>query len=374
MNSIAPAGCTLLQQSQVTPAMTAWAVAVLNDLTKYPMYAFTVNIFGSMPVLAHVEWHPPDANNAQVHRGVTLYAIPNVPTEGIDISGFQPTVNWAQVVASGKVFAFIKASEGTTLVDSQFAQHWANAKSTGILRGAYHFFRPEVDPVAQAQHFLAQLAGDKGELPPVLDVEVVDNTPLPKIAAAVSTWVEYVNANYGRPLIYTMPGFWDLLPAIPSINAAADVWVAHWGVSAPSVPTDWSNWTFWQYTNKASVAGIPGTSDMDDNRFNGSYGGLLAYASGSVTPVPSPPVFNLDTTKGVQEALNYIGENPPLAEDGVYGPKSKTAVEKFQKSAGLTQMESSGQKRSPLFSKRSMPSTPLVDTIDTEGVVVPSDS
>jgi GH25 family lysozyme M1 (1,4-beta-N-acetylmuramidase) len=35
--------------------------------------------------------------------------------QGIDVSGFQPSVNWATVKANGVTFAFIKATEGTSL-------------------------------------------------------------------------------------------------------------------------------------------------------------------------------------------------------------------------------------------------------------------
>jgi hypothetical protein len=37
------------------------------------MYATTTMLFGTLNVLARVEWHPPDSNNSVVHRGVTLY-------------------------------------------------------------------------------------------------------------------------------------------------------------------------------------------------------------------------------------------------------------------------------------------------------------
>ncbi len=60
-------------QSEVTPAMTTWAVDILNDPTDYPMFATTMMTFGSLLVLARVEWHPPDFQNNVVHRGVTLY-------------------------------------------------------------------------------------------------------------------------------------------------------------------------------------------------------------------------------------------------------------------------------------------------------------
>jgi len=34
--------------------------------------------------------------------------------KGIDVSGYQPNVNWNAVKASGVTFAYIKATEGTS--------------------------------------------------------------------------------------------------------------------------------------------------------------------------------------------------------------------------------------------------------------------
>lgn len=68
-----PAGYKLMMQSEVTPAMTAWAVAILHDTATYPMFSTTTMPFGALTVLARVEWHPPDFQNDVVHRGVTLY-------------------------------------------------------------------------------------------------------------------------------------------------------------------------------------------------------------------------------------------------------------------------------------------------------------
>jgi len=68
-----PTGEKLMAQADVTPDMTTWAVAILNDPVTYPMFATTTRTFGSLMVLARVEWHPPDFQNGVVHRGVTLY-------------------------------------------------------------------------------------------------------------------------------------------------------------------------------------------------------------------------------------------------------------------------------------------------------------
>ncbi|HXN30482.1 MAG TPA: hypothetical protein VN894_01415, partial [Polyangiaceae bacterium] len=68
-----PTGYKLLSQADLTPAMTAWATSILNDPTDYPLFATATQTFGTLVVLARVEWQPPDFQNAAVHRGVTLY-------------------------------------------------------------------------------------------------------------------------------------------------------------------------------------------------------------------------------------------------------------------------------------------------------------
>ena len=75
-NPPVPTGYHLMMQAQVTPDMTTWAVAILHDPVTYPMFSTATKTFGTLVVLARVEWHPPDFQNSVVHRGVTLY-VPN---------------------------------------------------------------------------------------------------------------------------------------------------------------------------------------------------------------------------------------------------------------------------------------------------------
>jgi hypothetical protein len=72
-NPPVPAGWVLMQQANVTADMTTWAVDILHDPVTYPMFTTAIQIFGSLSVMARVEWHPPDFQNSVVHRGVTLY-------------------------------------------------------------------------------------------------------------------------------------------------------------------------------------------------------------------------------------------------------------------------------------------------------------
>ena len=45
--------------------------------------------------------------------------------DGLDVSAYEGDIDWAKVVAAGKSFAFVKATEGVTYVDPTFAKNWA---------------------------------------------------------------------------------------------------------------------------------------------------------------------------------------------------------------------------------------------------------
>lgn len=73
---------------------------------------------------------------------------------GIDVSDYQGTVNWPAVARAGIEFAVTKATEGGTFVADSFTRNWSGIRSAGLVRGAYHFYRPRTDALAQANLFL----------------------------------------------------------------------------------------------------------------------------------------------------------------------------------------------------------------------------
>ncbi len=177
---------------------------------------------------------------------------------------------------SGRAFAFIRVSDGLTHYDPEFDANWTAALGAGIYRGAYQFFRPGEDAVAQADLLLSH-GGGGGELPPVLDVEVTDGVSGPTIRAGVDAWSAHVAQATGRtPIVYSAPGFW---PSVGGNSESDTLWVANWGVSCPRLPSSWSAWAFWQYSDHGSVPGI--SRGVDVNRFNGSLADLANFASGS---------------------------------------------------------------------------------------------
>jgi lysozyme len=188
---------------------------------------------------------------------------------GIDVSKWQGSIDWSKVAQAGYKFAFIRVSDGLTYIDSYFPQNWAGAKNNGIIRGAYQFFRPNQDAIQQAQLLLDKMGPlQKGDLPPVIDVENTGNLSPAEVAAQIGKWINYVESKLGiKPIIYSGYYFWkdnvkstafgDYLLWLPWYHDYQDT------AFCPSVPDPWTKWTFWQWTDKGSVPGISGNVDLD---------------------------------------------------------------------------------------------------------------
>jgi len=59
---------------------------------------------------------------------------------GLDVSGRQGSINWMDVAGTGALgFAFVKATQGTALKDSQFDSNAPGAVAAGLVVGAYHY-------------------------------------------------------------------------------------------------------------------------------------------------------------------------------------------------------------------------------------------
>ncbi|MBI1224574.1 MAG: glycoside hydrolase family 25 protein [Bacteroidetes bacterium] len=190
---------------------------------------------------------------------------------GIDVSHYQKQVDWQKVAAQDVHFAFVKASEGQSMQDTVFCKNWDAMRSAGILRGAYHFFRPSVSAELQARNFLSIIDLQHGDLPPVLDVEVTDGYSAEQVAQGVKTWLKLVEAAYlVKPVIYSNQKFYNQYLA--KQLSGYPVWVARYtNIWSPEI-ADGNSWSFWQYGNRGRLHGIAG--DVDFNVFNGSLADL----------------------------------------------------------------------------------------------------
>lgn len=213
---------------------------------------------------------------------VTPYATNPV---GIDVSHYQGTINWTSVKAAGISFAYIKATESTSYKDPTFNANYLNAYNARVVRGAYHFARPDLSSgAAQATYFAGHggaWSADNLTLPGMLDLE---GGCYGKSAASMQSWVlDFYNtykAQTGRDVvIYTSASWWNSCTGGWSgMSARSPLNVAHWTTAAsPTIPNGFPYWTFWQYTDSGSVSGISGAVDRD--RFSGDSSRLLALAN-----------------------------------------------------------------------------------------------
>lgn len=251
------------------------------------------------------------------------------------------------LAGQGLRFAFVKASEGKSFQAETFQAKWHDSMAAGLLRGAYHFFRPSRTGEEQAVNFLQALQAAGGmtadDLPPVLDIETRDGINAAEIRKRCLVWLEKVETATGRkPLIYTGSSFGKDVLGPDGRFAEYPLWVAHYTAGQPSIPQRWSTCACWQYTDKGRVKGIAGGVDL--NWFNGDEDTLQKFIRGDRGGMISNSVFSDlihtgDEGRGVaaiQEQLIALGfDLGTFGADGDFGSFTETAVKSFQLKASL---------------------------------------
>jgi lysozyme len=230
---------------------------------------------------------------------ITRVCTPANTLPGIDVSYYNDTIDWDTVKSQGVAFAFIRVSDGLSHFDSQFARNWSEARRVGIKRGVYQLFRPNLDPVAQADLLLENMGQlQPGDLPPVIDVEATGGRSPSGVASQVKAWLDHVKSALGvSPIIYTGPYFWRDSVGGPSFSSDYVLWIAHYGTSCPLVPDPWTQWTFHQYDEHGRMSGLPGDVDMD--LFAGTQADLDALGVGGNPPPPPPSCASIAASGGV---------------------------------------------------------------------------
>lgn len=180
---------------------------------------------------------------------------------GIDVSHHQGRIDWARVAAADVAFAYIKATEGATHVDGQFARNWERAGAVGIARGAYHFFTLGRSGREQAANFLATVPRDADALPPAVDLELAGNCSERPHHDALHTelgdFLEEVEGATGRrAVLYLGPRFDERYRISQLLDRPL------WKRSLLRRP-DMDELAIWQVMGVAAVPGIDGRVDLD---------------------------------------------------------------------------------------------------------------
>lgn len=188
---------------------------------------------------------------------------------GIDISRYQENVNWS-LVKQMKIkdvqidFVFVKATEGLNSVDKFYTRNWKKLKEKNIHRGAYLYFLPYCDGEWQAKNFIKNVSLEKGDLPPVVDVEEIKKVPPELLKKRLQDCLNLLEKHYKtKPIIYSYVNFYE--DYLGEDFNDYILWAAHYFNN--NKPRIQRNWQFWQHSDKGKVNGIEG--DVDFNVFNG---------------------------------------------------------------------------------------------------------
>lgn len=182
-------------------------------------------------------------------------------TIGVDISAYQANVDMGKLKEQNVEFIYIKATEGSSHNDKNFAVNWENAEKAGLPAGAYHFFSYDSPGKTQAENFIAALGENiSGRLLPAVDVEYYgdkeENPPEKEdVVRELTAFLDAVEEHYGvKPVIYTRSDLYEKYLA--GTFTEYKMWM-----SSLYTPLKWNydgDWYIWQYLNRGSLEGYTG--------------------------------------------------------------------------------------------------------------------
>lgn len=188
-------------------------------------------------------------------------------TIGVDVSSYQGDIDMEKIKGQNVSFIYIKATEGSSGQDDRFAGNWENAKKTGLLSGAYHFFSYDSEGKTQAENFINTVGKDlKGRLLPVVDVEYYgdkEQNPPDKadVVKELKSYLETIEKEYGvKPLIYTRADVNEKY-----LKGEFDDY-KKW-MSSLYTPLSWNyhdEWYIWQYLERGELEGYTGEQKYID--------------------------------------------------------------------------------------------------------------
>lgn len=188
--------------------------------------------------------------------------------EGIDVSHYQGTIDWDAVAGSSQIsYAYLKATEGASLVDDTYKRNLQEARRVGLSVGSYHFYRPNIDWREQLKNLTTNVDADTQDLVPIIDIEHRGHVSESKFIKDLKNFVQAVEKHYGKkPLLYSYQNFYN--------RHLKDLFTDyHWMIakykSDQPVLEDGKQFIIWQYTSKGRIPGVKG--NVDRSRLMGDF-------------------------------------------------------------------------------------------------------
>lgn len=194
-------------------------------------------------------------------------------TLGIDVSKYQPSINWQSVKASGVSYAIIRcgyrgSSTGVLIEDPYFKSHVRGAKAAGLKVGVYFFTTAltEAEAVEEASMAAYLCSGFGIDYPVFMDCENSNRPGYDSLPSSTRTAIIKAFCNTIRSAGYT-PGVYANKTWLSSKMNASElsgykIWLAQYNAAGPTYK---GRYDLWQYTSKGSVNGIKGNVDMNQS-------------------------------------------------------------------------------------------------------------
>ncbi|MFI6304264.1 glycoside hydrolase family 25 protein [Amycolatopsis thailandensis] len=221
----------------------------------------------------------------------------------IDISHHQDKrLDLAQTRRDGCELCLMKAGEGGTFVDEDFASNLAEARAAGQLVGAYWYQRASASAAAHVAKIKQVVPKD---VPVILDVEHGSGG-----IALTREIIRLLNADgYRTPLLYIPRWYWQQLGS-PSLAGLPPLWSSRYPDNVVGTLADeWADvpahyWNGYggldvlllQFTSSARIAGY---QPLDASAFRGTRAHLAARlgqnaGGGGGAPAPAPTDQGVD--------------------------------------------------------------------------------
>lgn len=203
------------------------------------------------------------------------------PIRGVDVSSYQGDIDWEEISTNNIHFAFVKATEGSTFVDSHFKTNWNESNTTKLYIGAYHFFSFESSGITQANNYISTVGElTTYNLPPVIDVEYYNkklDVSVSNVRNELLAMAVMLENYYGKkPVLYvTKETYTDIV-----LNYLDNytIWIR--GVYEEPDYLGGDEWSFWQFSNRHVLDGYSGQERyIDMNVYNGTFDKFLAEFS-----------------------------------------------------------------------------------------------
>ncbi|MBR1507125.1 MAG: Lyzozyme M1 (1,4-beta-N-acetylmuramidase) [Eubacterium sp.] len=191
----------------------------------------------------------------------------------IDVSSYNPGVDWESVKASGVSSVMIRSGyrgygeEATLVADKNFSSNFSGATAAGLKVGVYFFTQATTydEGVEEAEFVISQLDGKSLEMPIAIDTENVDSDESARANGidkqartdAVKGFCETIKAAGYTPMIYANRNWFLTRLDIEQIGEY-QFWLANY--SMLDFPYHIEGM---QYTPEGNVSGVPGNCDIN---------------------------------------------------------------------------------------------------------------